>query len=757
MKRSPAQLTTRALQALGIPHRLSHLQGDLAGGVTSAVLTIPVSMGYGMLALYALGDQYVSYGILAGLFSAILVPITAVLLGADTTTMYAPRSVVSFLIGSVVLHDVVRSRSGAVNLADVHQTLTLVFFVVFAAGLFQVVFGAFRLGHLVQYIPSPVMAGFQNAAAILIFLSQLDTLLGFGRHVRPLEILDHLASVRPLTCAVGVLTSVVMWHGPRLTRKVPPAILGLLVGSAAYHLIRALGYSDELGPTIGTMPSAVPSPSYLMSFVALATDQGMWRLLPVLVSSALSLAIVASLDGLLCAKTVEGVTGQRSRGSRELIRLGGGNMVAACFGGISSGVNLGSSFANHRAGGRTPRSVLITGLVILVAVLLLPPLIAFIPRVVIAGMLVVVALQLFDRWSVQLARQMLAGEFVYWKSMSTDLAVIVLVATVAITVNLVMAVGVGVAVAILSFLARMSKSVVRRAYRGDTVHSKRTRDPRLMAVLAAHGRQVLVFELEGPLFFGTAEELANRVDAALREGVAYLVFDLKRVNEIDSTGAKILLQIQQKVTQQGRHLLVSHLQRRQRLADFLKDMGVTRALTAQRIFLDTDRALEWAEERLIESRLEGAAAGGELPLESLDVRAGLSGAEYRTLEGMLVRRAYERGELVFREGDDGRELFIIARGTASVKIKLAGEGRENRLATFSAGTVFGEVALLDQQRRSATVEAEEELVCYVLTETAFDALTLDHHPIAIKLLTNLGRELSARLRRANQTIYQLEG
>jgi MFS superfamily sulfate permease-like transporter len=456
---------------------LAHWRGDLAGGVTSAILTIPVSMGYGILALYALGDQYVSYGILAGLYGAIFVPATAVLLGADTAMMYAPRSVVTFLLGAIVSQSLVKSGTDGVDLADVHQTLVLVFFVVLMAGLFQAGFGAFRLGSLVQYIPSPVMAGFQNAAAILIFLSQIDSLLGFRRHVPLPEIVSHAGAIQPLTLLVGLLTAVAMWQVPKLTRKLPLAIAGLIAGSAGYYLLVAMGFRSQLGPVIGAMPSAVPSASYLFSLLSVPASAELRHLMPALITGALSLAIIASLDGLLCAKTIEGATGQKVRGNHELVRLGLGNMVAACFGGIASGVNLGSSFANHKAGGRTSASVLVTAVFILIAVLLLTPVIAYIPRAVIAGLLVVVSLQLIDRWSLQILRRMLAREFVYWRNMTVDLIVILLVATVAIAANLVAAVGIGVGVAVLSFLTRMSKSLVRRAYHGDVIHSRRTRDP----------------------------------------------------------------------------------------------------------------------------------------------------------------------------------------------------------------------------------------------------------------------------------------
>ncbi len=157
-----------------MPGRLS-LKGDLTGGVAVAVLTIPVSMGYGLLALQPLGDGYVSHGVMAGLFSAIVVLFVGALLGGSAGLMLAPRSVVTLVMATVVLEGVVRAPAAIAAPGDTRRALTLVFFIVLAAGLFQTLFGALRLGSLIRYIPAPVMAGFQNAAAILI-LSFLEGL-----------------------------------------------------------------------------------------------------------------------------------------------------------------------------------------------------------------------------------------------------------------------------------------------------------------------------------------------------------------------------------------------------------------------------------------------------------------------------------------------------------------------------------------------------------------------------------------------------
>ena len=734
------------------------LRGDIAGGVTSAVLTLPVAAGLGILALSPLGPAYVPYGILAGLYSAILLPFGALVAGAAGVAMYSPRSVLAFLVAAIALQSLTRLGPAVVDPADVPKTLTALFFVVFVAGAFQVVFGIFRFGALVRYIPSPVMAGFQNAGAILIFAAQLEPLLGLREPVPVWAIPAHLAGdAQPLTLLVGLVTIGVMWSAGRFGRGFPPTIAGLLGGTLAYYGIAAAGGAAGLGPVIGTVPRGIPSPTYLAGFAQFLGGVEHWRPLAVLVSGGLSLAIIAALDGLLSAKTVEAVTGERTEGSKTLVQLGVGNMVAACFGGTPGGLNMVGTMAARLAGARTRMAVLVSGVVTLVAVVALPPVIALIPRVVIAGMLALLAVQFVDRWTVRMIVRLATGRAAHWRRMALDLFVVAAVATSAIALNLVVAVGVGIAVAVFSFLLRMSRSVVRRAYHGGAIQSRRTRDPELMELLSASGTQIRVFELEGPLFFGTAEDLAKRIEAAREEGARFVILDFTRVNEIDSTGARILVQVAERLLESDKRLLLSRLPTDTAVATVLHDLGVTAAVEPAHVFLDVDRALEWAEDQLILAHDAEAEARGERAIASLDVLAGLDASERAALEAVLVRRTYAKGETVFREGDEGQDLYLIASGTASVTLKLAGVGRENRLATFSAGTVFGELALLDPGPRSATVAADEDLVCYVLTEAAFEGLRKDHPAIAIALLTNLGRELTRRLRRANRTIYQLEG
>jgi len=729
-------------------------RAEFAGGAASALLTLPLSIGFGLFALSPLGDRYAGYGVLAGLYSAIIVALISVLLRANSAVVFAPRSMQAYLISMVVLN-LVQSDAYAL-LQDPQQTLTVVFFVIFLSGVMQAVFGAIGAGGLVKYIPYPVIAGFQNAGAILLLLSQIPPMLGLAHQLEPGTLFAQLRHAQPLSLAIGIVTCLLMLHAGKLSRRIPAVIIGMFAGIGLYYLLLSLGYGARLGPFVGEFDFTLPDLHYLAGFYTFLHERQWWGLLPSMFAWAASLALISSLDVLLCAKVMEGVTQRREDHNLGLVRLGLGNLVAAAFGGISSAISITSSQANHSAGGRGSYSVLISSALILGAVLFCSQLIALIPKVVVAGMLFVTAWRLFDRWTVQLAKRLIAAGPRNRASLLLDLFVIVLVTLVAVFANLVTAVAIGMLVSVFSFLFRMSKSVIRRSARGDVLRSRKTREPRLMQLLAEHGHRIVVFELEGAVFFGTAEKLIHQIEKAVKDGAALVIIDLKRVTNIDSTGVRFLVQANDAMVKQGKFLLLASVEEHSHLGHFLRDMGAIAALTKARVFVDNDQALEWAEDQLILSELGKVAPGAEFPFGQLDLFAGMDAAEVEVVKDMLERRSYARGEIVFREGDPGQQLFVIARGEASVRIRPPGATRDIRLVTFAPGTVFGEVALLDTEVRSASVQADDALVCYVLEQEKFRQLAASHPAIAVTLLRNLGRELSNRLRRANRVIYQMD-
>ena len=229
----------------------------------------------------------------------------------------------------------------------------------------------------------------------------------------------------------------------------------------------------------------------------------------------------------------------------------------------------------------------------------------------------------------------------------------------------------------------MSRSIVRRIYRGDAVRSKRMLEPRLTELLASAGRRIAVFELEGPIFFGTAEKLANEIEAVVRTDATFVILDLRRVNELDSTGAHILLQTARRLRSDGRHLLLSHLEDNTLAVGAARDAGLMP--TRETVFSDTDAALEWAEDTLIAAHRGGEAAPAELPLRDIAALAGLSDAELEIVGARLRRVRYKSGEIVIRQGDRDRSIYIVADGTTTVRVTVSGTERQVRIASYARG------------------------------------------------------------------------
>ena len=334
-----------------------------------------------------------------------------------------------------------------------------------------------------------------------------------------------------------------------------------------------------------------------------------------------------------------------------------------------------------------------------------------------------------------------------------DAAVVLLVTVLSVMVNIVLAVFAGVAIAVAMFLVRMSRSTMRRLYRGDIMHSRKARTSAEMETLERNGGAILVMELQGPLFFGSAERLADQVQAMSRD-TAYLVLDLNRVTEIDSTGAEILLQLQADATACGRPGSSSRSPGRRRRRRASASSAPCRRC-GRRSMTPTGRsngprtiscATCWANRRPEPSWRCGRSACWRI----------FPTTKSRVLAQHLIRTSHQKGETVFRQGDPGERLFMIVRGCASAYLQRPGSA-DIRLATFAPGALFGELALLDAGPRSATVVADEELVCHALGKDAFaSAVGRCRLRSPSSSSPASARELGGRLRRANAMIDQLE-
>jgi sulfate permease, SulP family len=729
---------------------LVQARSDVFGGLVSAAVAIPLAMGYGMFAFASLGESYFVDGALAGIATAFTVAIVCVLLGDKTMTIYAPRVLSTFFLG-LLIFALVHSDVPAIAAGGVPLILTIAFSVVLLAGVFQALFGFVRLGTLIKFAPQPVIAGFQNAAAALLFLVQLGNISGFDHTIPFTQVPQHLASIKPLSLAIAAITFAAMWNARKLLPKLPPVLVGIGVGSLLYYVGKLAGLGPYLGPVVASGPRAAIGLTAFPYFAGLAHRGDLVALAPTILGGAFALAMIASIDALLCAKLVALPGEPRSGGDQLLVRLGMANVAAACVGGITGGINIGPSIANRSFGARTPLSVLVNAAALLVAGGLLFRWLGEIPRVALSAVIMVIAVQHFDVWSLRLFGGLRRGATGYRLNVALDLAVVVVVAVLSIVLNIVLAVFIGVGIAVALFVLRMSRSLVRRSYRCGVIHSRKFRTGAERAFLERAGNAILVMELQGALFFGTGEKMLSEVAVALQRETSFIILDLRRLTEIDSTGASALLELKSDLVRGQKELLLAVGGETVAL-DRLKNLGALSSIAPADIFPDVDRAIERAEDDLL--RAEPRFYHAEMPLAEVGLLAGFSQSELAAVEPILRRACYKAGSVVFREGSPGDELLIVAKGAASAYLQLP--HMNIRLATFAAGTMFGELALLDQGPRSATVIADDDLVCYALTKVDFGALAAQAPIVAIRLLASIGRELSGRLRTANQTIHQLE-
>ena len=738
---------------MNIGKRLTNIKGDLSGAISAAIISIPLSIGYGIIVYGPLGAEFLPFAALLGIYGCLLGGICAALLGGTEIQITAPKAPLSLLLAAFVaplalslqIPDVASRNILIVGLASL---------CVLIAGTVQFLFGTLRLGNLIKYVPYPVVSGFMDGIAVILILEQIGPLVGARGHVSLLEIFHNPTVVQPLTLVVGLTTIIVIFSARRFIKAVPASLIGLVAGTALFYALKNIPGASALGPVIGNFSFQWPTPDILPDAFRLLDNIDFADLFPRILITGFVLGSIGALESLLSSVAADNIAGTRHKSNKELIGQGIGNMMNAVFSALPSAGSELHNMANYRAGGRTRLSSLICGLLILLIVMTLGPVIGKIPLTVIAGIIVSVGIGLFDKWILDLIRN-LSQAREQQKRIMANLAVTIAVAVITVCVNLIVAVLIGIAIASGLFVVRMGKSIVKRKYSGEQIRSKKVRSLKNNMLLEDRGKGIIVYELRGPLFFGSADNLAGEIESAISH-YTYCILDIKRVNEIDSTGAKILGQISKKVTASGKYLLISYLKDNPSLSGFLKAMGVYETLGEDCFFPDTDAALEWAEDNVLTQSLELAGASDRIQLEKMDILRDFTPQEIHDLKQKLTRKTFSKSEIIVKEGDTDRNLFLLAKGLVSVRIHLPESDRYKRLISYSPGVAFGEMAFLDGSPRSVDVWSDEDSETYVLSPAEFSVLQKENAQIAIKLIRNIALEISDRLRIRTNEVRILE-
>jgi glutaminase len=248
------------------------------------------------------------------------------------------------------------------------------------------------------------------------------------------------------------------------------------------------------------------------------------------------------------------------------------------------------------------------------------------------------------------------------------------------------------------------------------------------------------------------ERILRRLDADL-DSASYLILDFRRVLQIDDCARALLSQLQISLSARRKKLILVHLSHTD--AQFLRRPQLSEWQEAL-FFADTDLALEWCETQMIgEEQPHLVRTDAPLPLACMEMVAGFDGREIALLESILQKKSYCAGETILREGEVADSLHLLAAGSASVCLRLSNGTQSKRVSSIGPGLAFGELALLDGGVRSADVVADEPVVCYVLATEKLNSLATNYPEIRHKLILNIARELSGRLRRADAEIRSL--
>jgi SulP family sulfate permease len=402
------------------------------------------------------------------------------------------------------------------------------------AGIILILFGMARLGAVIRFIPDPVISGFTAGIGVLIWVGQWRDFFGLpkvqGEHFyeRTWHLLRAFPHLHIATTLLAILSLALVLYGPRLPglKRVPGPLLAMVVATVAESVFRFEGVAT-IGSAFGGIPRGLPR----LAWPAFSLDK-----IEMLLPAAFTIAMLGAIESLLSAVVADGMAGTRHNSNQELIGQGIANVISPLFGGIAATGAIARTATSFRNGANSPIAGIVHSGVLILILLLLAPLAARIPLCALAAILFVVAWNMSDvEHFVRMART----------APPADVAILLITFVLTIMTDLVVAVNIGVILALLQLLRRMADSVAVLPVDAAGLNRE----------LSSNGWQsvpknVLVFSIEGPLFFGAVENLERALQQTHSDPGA-LVIRLARVPFMDITGIRALTEALQNLEHRG--------------------------------------------------------------------------------------------------------------------------------------------------------------------------------------------------------------
>lgn len=722
---------------------------DVWGGLASMLVALPSSIAFGVLVFSAISPDMAGQGALVGMIGAAALGLVAPLSGGTPALVTAPCAPSAAILSGLAIALV----SAGVETSRIPGLLALTALI---SAFLQILYGLLKAGQLIKYIPYPVVSGYLSGVGLIIALGQLPKLLGLPKDTGFLHGLVSPDLWKWPGIVVGITTIIVMLLAQRVTRKVPAAILGLMGGIICYLLLGLLnpslltieGNSLVIGPMRSTVSFLQTISDRFGSMLAIHMDD-----LKLVIYAAMALSVLLCIDTLKTCVVLGALTRTRYSSNRELFGQGVANLASFATGGMPGAGTMGPTLVNVTSGGRTRKSGLIEGIFVILAILVLSPLIAWVPIGALAGILLVVAFRMFDWQAFGLLKH---------AETRLDFVVIAAVVIVAETIGLIQASATGIGLAILLFIRdQIRGSVLRRKVTLREISSKTRRLESEREILQEHGDDAAVYDLQGNLFFGTTDMLFTEIEPDLRIR-KWLLIDMRRVQSMDYTAAHLFAQIHEQLRERGGGLLFSglpsSLPSRQDLYRYMVRVGLISEEEAGgiRIFDIRDDALEWMENRILEAAgwVKGAE-GDALELKQIELFSDCDDSVLDKLRHCMYERSVRAGGMIFNRGDEGDEIFLVRRGVVRVLLPLKG-GKYHHLTTFGRGDFFGEMAFLDRGRRSADAEAKTDCDLYVLSRKEFNSHVYNDAVLGVRVFARIARAVSLRLRQTNIELRAIE-
>lgn len=492
-------------RALAKGYGASDLRADVLAGIVVGIVALPLSMALAI----AVGapPQH-------GLYTAIVAGAVVALTGGCKFQVTGPTAAFVVILAPIV------SKHGLSGLLTAG----------FMAGVLLLGMGVARLGNLIKFIPYPVTTGFTTGIAMVIATLQIKDVFGLSVPRMPEHYVEKVASLWEARASASVQEFVVaaatlalLLLIPRLTKRIPAPLVAISIVAAIVAVLHSVFPSISVatigsrfhttvnGVDVAGIPSILPSPSFPWGS-ALS-----WQLVRDLFPAAFAIAMLGAIESLLSAVIADGMTGTKHDPNSELIGLGIGNLLAPIFGGIAATGALARTATNIRAGARSPIASVTHALVVLLAMLFLAPLVAYVPMASLAGLLLLVA------WNMSEVHHFVGVVKIAPKS---DVVVLITCFVLTVFFDMVVAVSAGFVLAAVLFMRRMAEIT------GTKVMLDNTEETGSVDLPPGVG----YYEINGPLFFGAAQNAMEALHASRGDTFNVLVLYLGRTSVIDATG-----------------------------------------------------------------------------------------------------------------------------------------------------------------------------------------------------------------------------